>query len=107
MIARLRALFVKPEFLAATRFAGAGVGFFTQIILAKVLGAHELGIYYAATSMAAVAGIAAAQGYPQIAARFAARYRNKNALHLFGAVAGQATRDALCFGLVFALLIMA
>jgi O-antigen/teichoic acid export membrane protein len=100
---RLKKLFANSGFLGATRFAGAGVGFLTQIMLAKALGASDLGIFYAATSLAAVAGIVAAQGYPQIAARFAARYRNKKSFGLFGRFVGQATRDAVFAGLMLAL----
>lgn len=75
--------------------------------MARVLGASELGIFYAATSLAAVAGIAAAQGYPQIAPRFAARYRNKATPALFGRFAGQATLDAIFASAVALVLIAA
>ncbi len=107
MLARLRILLANASVLAATRFVGAGVGFLAQVILAKALGAHDLGIFYAATSLSAVAGIAAAQGYPEIAARFAARYRNKDEPGLFAAFAGQATCDALAIGSLLALMVTA
>ncbi|MBI3673048.1 MAG: oligosaccharide flippase family protein [Rhizobiales bacterium] len=104
---KLRQLATRPGILAGSRFLGAGVGFLTQLIMARVLGASELGIFYAATSLAAVAGIAAAQGYPQIAPRFAARYRNKATPALFGRFAGQATLDAIFASAVALVLIAA
>ncbi len=41
--------------LFGLRLTGAGVGFLTQVLLAQVLGSHDLGVFYAATSLATVA----------------------------------------------------
>ncbi|HML92440.1 lipopolysaccharide biosynthesis protein [Methyloceanibacter sp.] len=62
-------------FITGARLAGAGAGFLAQLLLARMLGAGQLGLFYAVTSLAAVAGIVVAQGYPAVTIRFAARYR--------------------------------
>ncbi len=43
--------------LLLARFAGAGAGFMTQIALARLLPPQDLGLFFAATSFAAVAGL--------------------------------------------------
>lgn len=61
--------------ITGLRFLGAGAGFVGQLMLARLLGASELGLFYAITSLVAVAGLIVVQGYPVIMIRFAARYR--------------------------------
>ena len=74
---KLKKLATGSAAIMASRLAGAGVGFLTQFLLVRMMGAHDLGVFYAASSLAAVLGVIVAQGYPQIAARFVGRYRNK------------------------------
>ncbi|MEM7398240.1 MAG: lipopolysaccharide biosynthesis protein [Pseudomonadota bacterium] len=45
-------------------------------MLARLLGASELGLFYAITSLVAVAGLFVVQGYPVVMIRFAARYQS-------------------------------
>ncbi|GJD50459.1 hypothetical protein OPKNFCMD_3198 [Methylobacterium crusticola] len=93
--------------IALVRIGGAGFGFLAQALLAHILGARDLGLFYAATSLAAVAGLLAAQGYPQIAARFAARYRREGRRDLFAAFVARATLDGATAALALGGLIAA
>lgn len=61
----------------AMRLAGAGAGFLTQLLLARALGASDLGVFYAVTSLALVASILAGQGFPAVMARFVDRYSSR------------------------------
>ncbi|MFE1601216.1 lipopolysaccharide biosynthesis protein [Methylobacterium sp. ID0610] len=87
--------------LAAIRLGGAGFGFAAQAFLARFVGAHDLGLFYAATSLAIVAGLIATQGYQQIAPRFAARYRAEARRGLYAAFVTRATGDSLATALAF------
>ena len=64
-------------FLTLARVAGAGAGFLTQIFLVHVLSTHELGIFYAANSVAVVASVFASGGFPGITQRLVTRYRER------------------------------
>lgn len=83
--------------IMVSRLAGAGAGFLTQFLLVKLMGAAELGLFYAASSMAAVFGVFLALGYPQVAPRFIARYRNKKSEPLAGQFAAQALGEGIAF----------
>lgn len=72
-------------FLTIGRLAGAGAGFLTQILLARVLSPRELGLFFALTSLAVVASIVAAGGYPGVMQRFMTRYRERQKLRLMSA----------------------
>lgn len=61
--------------LLGARISGAGVGLLMQVLLAWMLSAHGLGVFYLGTSIATVIGTVAAFGYPGVAVRFIARYR--------------------------------
>jgi O-antigen/teichoic acid export membrane protein len=91
----LQRLLTGSAAIMASRLGGAGIGFLTQFLLVRLVGAHELGLFYAATSLAAVLGVIAAQGYPQIAARFVGRYRNKSDERLAGHFIGHAMKEGL------------
>lgn len=91
----LSRFFSGSAFLFAVRLGGAGIGFLTQVLLARMLGSHELGIFYSATSLAAVAGFVTSRGYSQIAYRFSARYRAEGRSRLFQAFVSRAAHDAL------------
>jgi O-antigen/teichoic acid export membrane protein len=76
---------------SAIRIAGAGGSFVAQVILARLLTPHDLGIFFSATSTAAVTALLATQGYPQIAPRFVARYAGCGKERLLGAFIAQVT----------------
>ena len=95
MINRISGLFANPTVLAVIRIGGAGLGFTTQCILAWILPPQQLGIFYSVTSLAAVVGIVAAQGYPQIAVRFTARYRGVGGDRLFSRFVGHALSESV------------
>lgn len=92
---KLRKLMSQSGLIMLSRLMGAGVGFLTQFLLVKLMGAHHLGLFYAASSLAAILGVVAAQGYPQTAGRFVGRYRNKQDDSLGGIFAGHAMREGL------------
>ena len=94
-LSKLKSLASHSAMIMLSRLAGAGIGFLTQILLVRLMGAHHLGLFYAASSLAAVLGVISAQGYPQIAARFAGRYRNKQDGGLLSAFTGHAVREGL------------
>jgi O-antigen/teichoic acid export membrane protein len=81
------------------RVAGAGASFVAQAILATLLQPRELGLFFSATSAAAVAALVATQGYPQIAPRFISRYgpgtRRPYLASFLGQAAADGTRAAL------------
>jgi O-antigen/teichoic acid export membrane protein len=106
-MSRIRALLERPSVLSVIRIAGAGASFLAQLILARVLTAHELGVFYSATSLAMVSAIISAQGYQQIAPRFAVRYQAIGKGRLFGLFVGRSMSDSLCFGLFAAAIIAA
>jgi O-antigen/teichoic acid export membrane protein len=106
LAARISSLLSRPAAIMASRLAGAGVGFLTQFLLVKLMGAHHLGIFYSASSAASVLGVLAAQGYPQVAARFVGRYRNKQDDTLFAKFARHAMRDGILFAVAGALGVM-
>jgi O-antigen/teichoic acid export membrane protein len=64
--------------LVLARAGGAMAGFVTQILLARLLLPGDLGLFFSMTSLAAVGGLLAANGYPGIANRLMARYRERN-----------------------------
>lgn len=64
----------RSMFLMVIRYGGAGAGFVTQLILARLLAPESLGLYFAAMSLAAVVSTIVAFGYPEIAPRFLSRY---------------------------------
>lgn len=72
----LSTLFSASRLLLA-RLTGAGAGFLTQIVLARLLPPQDLGLFFAATSFAALAGLVLTQGYPGILQRFITRYRER------------------------------
>ncbi len=102
-IRRLNDFASRSSAIMLSRLVGAGAGFLTQFLLVKLMGAHQLGLFYAASSLAAVLGVVAAQGYPQVAARFVRRYRNKQDDALFGSFIRHAMRDGFFVALAAAL----
>jgi O-antigen/teichoic acid export membrane protein len=104
----LRKLLTSPTLaLLVIRLGGAGAGFLTQLVLARLLAPQDLGLFFAATSLAVVASTVVAFGYPEIAPRFIARYQERGRAARLAAFIRRANRDAAVLGLVFVLLILA
>lgn len=101
-----RALFDQSGLIMISRLAGAGIGLLTQLLMVRLVGPHELGLFYAASSLAAVLGVVAAQGYPLTAARFVGRYRNKNSEALCGIFTGQTLRESLLAATIAAIAVI-
>jgi O-antigen/teichoic acid export membrane protein len=95
-------------FLTLARVLGAGAGFLTQIFLIQVLGTHELGIFYAANSVAVVASVFASGGFPGITQRFVTRYRERAKPSLLSAFIRhtQAATSATTLAIGFVLLVI-
>lgn len=81
--------------LFGSRAFGATAGFGTQVLLARAIPADDLGTFFFATSIAAVLGLVAAAGYPDVAIRFFARYRERSRSRLLGAFVRQCRREAV------------
>lgn len=96
----------------AVRVAGAGLAYLSQVILARLMGAHDYGIYSVAWTVVIVLGVIACGGFSTSAGRFLPQYRetrdldglrgflrtSRQAGFLFGAVIA-----ALGIGLIFLL----
>ncbi|ODS03237.1 hypothetical protein AUC71_10695 [Methyloceanibacter marginalis] len=93
----LSRLVTTSSLLSLARVAGALAGFITQIVLARTLHASALGVFYSATSLAAVVGLIAAHGYPAIAPRFLSRYRKQGKTELIAAFVARARKDATVY----------
>ncbi|WP_299478557.1 oligosaccharide flippase family protein [uncultured Roseibium sp.] len=59
----------------AVRVAGAALAFLSQIVLARLLGAHDYGIYSVAWTFVIVLGVMACGGFSTSASRFIPQYR--------------------------------
>jgi O-antigen/teichoic acid export membrane protein len=60
--------------VVGARITGAILGFALQILLARLIGAEALGIFFLAVSLASVLSIFCSLGYPWIVARFVAEF---------------------------------
>lgn len=104
---RLEAFISSAPAVMLARVAGAGAGFLAQLVLARLLAPEEMGKFFAATSLAAVLGVIAAQGYPNIIQRFVTRYRHKQQNVLLSAFLTQVRRETFVAALAFASLMLA
>ncbi|MBO6511096.1 MAG: oligosaccharide flippase family protein, partial [Roseibium sp.] len=59
----------------AVRVAGAALAYLSQIILARLMGAHDYGIYSVAWTVIIVLGVMACGGFSSSASRFIPQYR--------------------------------
>lgn len=59
----------------AVRIAGAALAYLSQIVLARVLGAHDYGVYSVAWTFVIVLGVMACGGFSSSANRFIPQYR--------------------------------
>ena len=92
---KLRRVLSASALILVARFGGAGIGFATQVLLAHILLPEGLGTFFLATSIAAVAGMLAAAGYPIITVGVVARYRERGRPDLLAAFVRQARRETL------------
>ncbi|MEO1198785.1 MAG: oligosaccharide flippase family protein [Pseudomonadota bacterium] len=65
----------KVSTLGAARIFAAGLGLVTQILLARALGASDLGLVYIVMSAASVLALVCGLGFPSVTIRFIAQYR--------------------------------
>lgn len=97
----MKGLSIAP-FMMLARLAGAAAGFLAQLALARLLPPEALGKFFTATSLAAVLGIVATQGYPGVIQRFVTRYRRPGQSAQLAAFARQVQCETLVIGAVFA-----
>jgi len=107
LLAQAGRFFTTSSLLSLARVAGAVAGFVTQVVLARTLHATALGVFYSVTSLAAVAGLIAAHGYPTIAARFMSRYREQGKDGLIAAFVARARKDATVHAAVITVAVLA
>lgn len=91
--------------LMLARLVGAGAGFLTQLVLARLLSTEALGIFFAATSFAALAGILVCQGYPGVAQRFITRYSEQQRENLLYGFVEQARRETVVVTIILMFLV--
>jgi O-antigen/teichoic acid export membrane protein len=94
-----RTLAGRFSLVMTARLAGAGVGFASQLVLARVLGAEPLGRLYVALSLAGVMATVCSLGFPSVTARFVAQYRTArdwSALAAFISVSRRYSLIAAC-----------
>jgi len=103
---RVKALASTAPFMMLARLTGAGAGFLAQLVLARLLTPEALGKFFAATSLAAVLGLVATQGYPGILQRFMTRYRQPGRAVQLSAFVAQVQRETGAAGLAFATLFL-
>ncbi len=89
--------------LLLARLAGAGAGFLSQLVLARLLPVEDLGMFFAATSFAALAGLVLTQGYPGILQRFITRYRERRRERLLAGFVWQVQIETVVLTLAVAL----
>lgn len=98
-------LFSKTAMLLGMRLGGAGAGFVTQLVLARMLAPEDLGLFFAATSLAIVLATVTALGYPEIAPRFISRYQERGRPEALSGFLRQAKRDSLMLGSAIGLIV--
>src|SRR4051812_2977449 len=103
---RVKAFLSTAPFMMLARLAGAGAGFLAQLVLARLLAPEALGKFFAATSLAAVLGIIATQGYAGIIQRFVTRYRQPGRTAQLAAFVAQVHRETCVAALVFTTLLL-
>jgi len=105
-LSRLSHMFSASRLLLA-RLTGAGAGFLTQLMLARLLSSDDLGLFFTATSFAALAGLIVTQGYPGIMQRFITRYRERRRARLLGAFVRQVQAETLFLALAVSFVVAA
>ncbi len=89
------------------RYGGVSAGFLTQLILARLLTPESLGLFFAGTSMAAIAAALATFGYSEIVPRFFSRYQARGRIDIFVGFTKHCHRDIMSGCIVASGLILA
>ncbi|MEQ9143416.1 MAG: lipopolysaccharide biosynthesis protein [Parvibaculaceae bacterium] len=80
--------------VVGARISGAFVGVLTQMLLARLLSAPEIGVFFVATSLAAVLAIICTLGYPMLMPKIAAEAQERGVPSLLRAFVSRARTDA-------------
>lgn len=83
---------------------GAGLGFLTDLVLARTLGVESYGIYAYVIAWVTILALLGALGFPTALLRFAAAYRAKEQWSLLRGIIRYALRRVLLAGLAVAIL---
>ncbi len=81
--------------VVVARVFGAGFAILTQIVLAVLLDAHEIGLFFVATGLAAVLAVVGTLGYPMLVPRIAAQAASENRSNLLAVFMARARIDTL------------
>ncbi|MEM9630190.1 MAG: oligosaccharide flippase family protein [Pseudomonadota bacterium] len=88
----------------AVRVAGAGLAYVSQVILARLMGAHDYGIYSVAWTVVIVLGVIACGGFSTSAGRFLPQYRETSDFDGLRGFLRTSRQAAFIFGVVIAAL---
>jgi O-antigen/teichoic acid export membrane protein len=99
--ASVRKLVRVSAVLVAARVAGAALTFLTQVVLARWLGAAQLGIFVLAMSLGGVLAICCGLGFSAITPRFVSQYRTDNQPELLLGFIRTSRRSLAVTSLVF------
>ncbi|WP_296589383.1 lipopolysaccharide biosynthesis protein [Roseibium sp.] len=91
----------------AVRVAGAALAYLSQIILARLMGAHDYGIYSVAWTVIIVLGVMACGGFSSSASRFIPQYRQTGDLDGLRGFLRSSRQAAFLMGTAIAVLGMA
>jgi O-antigen/teichoic acid export membrane protein len=100
----LRALLSLITGVVGARMAGAVAALVTQVLLARMLAPHDMGIYFLSVSVSAFAGLLMSGGYSALGITYLSRYRAWGRMALVQSFIAHARRDiALISGVLIAL----
>lgn len=81
--------------LVGTRVAGALATLLTQIVLARILAADDMGVYFVVVALSSALGVVITGGYSALGFTYLARYRALGRESLFAGFLATARRDIL------------
>lgn len=88
----------------AVRIAGAALAYVSQIVLARLMGAHDYGVYSVAWTFVIVLGVMACGGFSSSANRFIPQYRQTDDLDGLRGFLRTSRQAAFLFGVAIAIL---
>jgi O-antigen/teichoic acid export membrane protein len=86
--------------LSLIRVGGSAIAFVTQILLARLLDPHQLGIFYFVTSAATVGSLVVGHGYPSLMTRFISRYTERGRLGYLSAFLRIAQKETFKWSII-------
>lgn len=93
--------------VVVARVFGAGFAILTQLVLAILLDAHEIGLFFVATGLATVLAVVGTLGYPMLVPRIAAQAASENRPNLLAVFMARARIDtSIMSGLLICLLLL-